>query len=82
MGWDDRRRLVDKHPLNMARVPLIRRLFPKARIILSERHPYDVVLSCFIANFQLKAAMRSSTSLDEAAMRINGQGGVKARRIG
>lgn len=66
-GWDSNRWLVDKHPLNMARVPLIHRLFPKARFILAERHPYDVVLSCFMANFQLNVAMRSFTSLDEAA---------------
>ncbi|WP_161595922.1 tetratricopeptide repeat-containing sulfotransferase family protein [Flavisphingopyxis soli] len=66
-GWADDRWLVDKHPLNMARVPFIQRLFPKARFILAERHPYDVVLSCFMANFQLNVAMRSFTSLDEAA---------------
>lgn len=67
-GWDDARWLVDKHPLNMARVPLIHRLFPNARFILAERHPYDVVLSCFMANFQLNFAMRSFTTLEEAAL--------------
>lgn len=67
-GFNDTRWLVDKHPLHMARVPLIRRLFPSARFILAERHPYDVVLSCFMANFQLNTAMRSFTSLDEAAL--------------
>lgn len=67
-GGDANRQLVDKHPLNMTRVPLIRRLFPQARIILSERHPYDVVLSCFMANFQLNTAMRSFTSLEETAL--------------
>ena len=67
-GWDQDRWLVDKHPLNMARVPLILRLFPDARFILAERHPYDVVLSCFMANFQLNFAMRSFTTLEEAAL--------------
>lgn len=66
-GWDQTRWLVDKHPLNMVRMPLIRRLFPNARIILAERHPYDVVLSCYMANFQLNFAMRSFTNLEEAA---------------
>ena len=66
-GWDDRKWLVDKHPLNMERVPAIHRLFPKAKIILAERHPFDVVFSCFMANFQLNLAMRSFTTLDEAA---------------
>lgn len=66
-GWDGARWLVDKHPLNMARVPLIHRLFPEARFILAERHPADVVLSCFMANFTLNHAMRSFTDLKEAA---------------
>lgn len=60
-------KVVDKHPLHMARMPLIHRLFPDARIILVERHPCDAVLSCFMANFQLNDAMRSFTDLDEAA---------------
>lgn len=67
-GWDDSRWLVDKHPLNMERVPTIYRLFPNARIILAERHPFDVVLSCFMANFTMNQAMRSFSSLDEAAL--------------
>lgn len=66
-GWDGARWLVDKHPLNMARVPHIRRLFPDARFILAERHPADVVLSCFMANFTVNHAMRSFTDLEEAA---------------
>lgn len=66
-GWDDGKWLVDKHPLNMERVPAIHRLFPNAKIILAERHPYDVVFSCFMANFQLNRAMRSFTDLEEAA---------------
>jgi tetratricopeptide (TPR) repeat protein len=66
-GWDGERWLVDKHPLNMARVPLILRLFPDARFILAERHPADAVLSCFMANFTLNHAMRSFTDLEEAA---------------
>lgn len=66
-GWDETKWLVDKHPLNMERVPAIHRLFPNAQFILAERHPYDVVLSCFMANFQLNLAMRSFTDLGEAA---------------
>jgi tetratricopeptide (TPR) repeat protein len=45
-------RLVDKNPLNMMRLPLIRRLFPHARTILSVRHPCDTVLSCFQQQFR------------------------------
>jgi hypothetical protein len=66
-GWDGVRWLVDKHPLNMARTVLIHRIFPEARFILAERHPADVVLSCYMANFTLNLAMRSFTDLTEAA---------------
>jgi tetratricopeptide (TPR) repeat protein len=45
-------RLVDKNPLNMMRLPLIRRLFPQARTVLAVRHPCDTVLSCFQQHFR------------------------------
>lgn len=61
------RRIVDKHPLHMTKLPLIGRLFPSAQIVLVERHPCDAVLSCFMANFMLNTAMRSFTDLEEAA---------------
>ncbi|MEI9850443.1 MAG: sulfotransferase [Sphingomonas sp.] len=62
--------VVDKHPLHMARIPLIHRLFPDARIILVERHPCDAVLSCFMANFQLNDAMREFVTLEGAGAAI------------
>ena len=45
-------RLVDKNPLNILRVPVIRRLFPNAPILLGVRHPCDVVLSCYMQHFR------------------------------
>lgn len=45
-------RIVDKNPLNMLRLPVIKRLFPNAPIILAVRHPCDVVLSCFMQHFR------------------------------
>jgi tetratricopeptide (TPR) repeat protein len=59
--------VVDKFPLHMARAPLIHRLFPDAKIVFVERHPCDIVLSCFMANFQLNHAMRAFTDIEEAA---------------
>lgn len=59
--------VIDKYPLHMARVPLIHRVFPDAKIIFVERHPCDVVLSCFMANFQLNRAMRHFLTLADAA---------------
>jgi len=59
--------LVDKNPLTMNLLPLVRRLFPDVRIILALRHPCDVVLSCFKANFRLNDGMASFLRLDTAA---------------
>ena len=58
---------VDKMPLNMAHVALIRRVFPGARFILALRHPCDVVLSCFMQNFGLNDWMAAFATLDGAA---------------
>ena len=52
-------RLVDKNPLNMMRLPLIRRLFPEARIVLAVRHPCDTLLSCFVQEFRADLALIS-----------------------
>lgn len=59
--------IVDKFPLHMARMPLIHRLFPDAKILFAQRHPCDVVLSCFMSNFTLNRAMRHFTSLEDTA---------------
>jgi len=45
-------RLVDKNPLNMLRLPAIRRVFPHAHVLLAIRHPCDVMLSCYIQHFR------------------------------
>jgi len=45
-------RLVDKNPLNILRLPVLRRLFPNAPILLGIRHPCDVLLSCYMQHFR------------------------------
>jgi tetratricopeptide (TPR) repeat protein len=45
-------RLVDKNPLNILRLPVIRRLFPRSPILLAVRHPCDVILSCYMQHFR------------------------------
>ena len=62
-----RKVLIDKNPLHLNRVPLIRRLFPDARFILALRHPADVVLSCYVSNFRLTPALSNFLRLDTAA---------------
>lgn len=62
-------RLVDKNPLNMLWLPLIHRLFPRAKFILALRHPCDVVWSCYMQNFysnMLAAAARDLPHLATA----------------
>ena len=49
--------VIDKMPLYTLFLPLIRHVFPDARIILALRDPRDVCLSCFAQNFALNAAM-------------------------
>lgn len=46
------KRLVDKNPLNILRLPVIRRLFPNAPILFGVRHPCDVILSCYMQQFR------------------------------
>ncbi|MDA0700698.1 MAG: sulfotransferase, partial [bacterium] len=51
------RRVVDKLPLNILHLGLIRRLFPTAPVIVALRDPRDVVLSCFMQQFAPNASM-------------------------
>jgi tetratricopeptide (TPR) repeat protein len=46
------KRVVDKNPLNILRLPVIRRLFPNAPVICLVRHPCDVILSCYMQLFR------------------------------
>jgi Flp pilus assembly protein TadD len=59
--------VIDKHPLHLNKVPVIRRLFPDAKFVQALRHPCDVVLSCFITNFRPNNAMSNFLDLEAAA---------------
>ena len=56
--------LIDKLPLNILSVPLIKKVFPGAKFILALRHPLDCVLSCWMQNFKLNQAMANMADLD------------------
>ena len=60
-------RVVDKFPLHLVHVGLIRAIFPKAQFILALRHPCDVVLSCFMQNFRPNPAMANFFSIERGA---------------
>ena len=59
--------VVDKLPLNLVRAELIHRIFPDARFLLALRDPRDAVLSCFMQNFKINAAMANFLDLGDAA---------------
>lgn len=61
------RTVIDKLPLNLLALPLIHRLFPDARIVFAQRHPCDVVLSCFMQSFAINDAMANFLDLGDCA---------------
>lgn len=74
--WDGVRRtgvqvagkvFVDKHPLNTIKLPLIARLFPRAKILFAIRDPRDVVLGCFRRRFKMNPSMYEMLTLTGAA---------------
>ncbi len=67
----DGRVLVDKQPFAMVEAPLIYRLFPTAKILFVQRHPCDVVLSCFMARFEPNAALANFVTLEGTARLYN-----------
>lgn len=66
-GSLDGLQIVDKHPMHLNKVAVIRRLFPDAKFVLALRHPCDVVLSCFLTNFRINNAMANFLRLEDAA---------------
>lgn len=58
---------IDKLPLNIIYIAEIQKIFPKAKFIISLRHPCDCVLSCFIQNFKLNDSMSNFLTLEDTA---------------
>ena len=58
---------VDKHPLHSLKLPLIGRLFPRAKILFAQRDPRDLVLSCYRRRFSMNPAMYQLLTLEGAA---------------
>lgn len=49
--------LIDKHPMNTPLLPVIRRLFPDARVVCALRDPRDAVLSAYMQDMVPSRAM-------------------------
>ncbi len=61
-------RLIDKNPLNMLRLPAIRRLFPHAPILLAIRHPCDVIISNYFQHYRAPEFVRLCRDLPSLAL--------------
>jgi len=61
------RRVVDKMPLNIVDLPFVRRIFPKAKILVAIRDPRDCVLSALMQNFMRTPEMEPFLDLGESA---------------
>lgn len=58
---------VDKQPLDTPKLPLIAKLFPKAKILFALRDPRDVVFSCFRRHFRLHTVAFEFLDLEDTA---------------
>ncbi|MGH6870860.1 MAG: sulfotransferase [Rhizomicrobium sp.] len=58
---------VDKYPLTTLKLPIVAKLFPKARILFALRDPRDVVLSCYRRSFGINSSMFEFLDLERAA---------------
>ena len=56
---------IDKRPLNILEIPLISQLFPEGNILCLIRHPCDVILSCWMQNFNMNSVMSTTTSIEK-----------------
>jgi tetratricopeptide (TPR) repeat protein len=63
----DGKLFIDMSPMDGVKLPMIRKLFPRARIVVCRRDPRDVVLSCYRQNFRANASTFQMTSLEGAA---------------
>jgi hypothetical protein len=63
--FDETTTLIDKMPLNTLHLPLIRTVFPDAKILFAMRHPMAVALSCLMQNFTLTNSMGNLTTLED-----------------
>ena len=63
-NWPEESLMIDKLPLNILSAPSIKKVFPEAKFILTLRHPFDRILSCWMQNFKLNAAMADMVDLN------------------
>lgn len=58
---------LDKYPLSSLKLPLVKKLFPDAKILFALRDPRDVIFSCFRRAFALNGSMFELLDLERGA---------------
>ena len=58
---------IDKHPFSTLRLPVILKMFPRAKILFAVRDPRDVVLSCFRRRFNINPTTYEFLDLERTA---------------
>lgn len=58
---------VDMDPFKGLRLPIIAKLFPRAKVVLMRRDPRDVVWSCFHTSFAFNAGTMAFATLESTA---------------
>ncbi len=66
-GVDTNLRIVDKNPMSLLYLAVIKRFFPDAPVIMMLRDPRDVCLSCFFQNFAPNSDTIHFYSLEDTA---------------
>lgn len=59
--------ILDRMPINIIHVPLIRTLWPNAKIVVLLRHPMDVCVSCVFQEFRVNWLTRHLSSFADAS---------------
>jgi tetratricopeptide (TPR) repeat protein len=68
----DSKVLVDRHPYNAVKLPLIVKLFPEAKILFMTRDPRDVVVGCFRSRLRMNPSNYELLTLEGASRHYDG----------
>jgi len=66
-GISEGTRLLDRLALNIVYLPLVRRVFPEAKVLVALRDPRDVVLSCFMQIYRPTDSVANFNDIESAA---------------
>ena len=68
--WNKSEVIIDKMPMNVNHLALIKHLFPQALILLTLRHPLDVCISCLMQNMLQVFSFKSAAKVYDSYMEV------------